>query len=503
MSLRIYNSLSRSLETFTPITPGKVGMYVCGITVYDYCHIGHARAMMAFDVIYRWLREVGFDVKFVRNHTDVDDKIITRAAEVGEPALELSERFIAALDEDLGRMGLETPTVAPKVSDHIPEIIELVSALVERGHAYAAPAPDAVAGTSDVFFAVESFAEYGKLSGKKLEHLRAGERVVVDPRKRHPGDFALWKAARPGEVRWDSPWGVGRPGWHIECSAMGRTHLGDGFDIHGGGIDLIFPHHENEIAQSEGGTGHRPFARYWLHNGHLNIDGEKMSKSLGNFVRIRDILDQVPADALRLLYVEAHYRSPLPYSGARLAEALAGMDRIYTAKAQLEAIAARPVSASAEQLARDLGPDAQALFDAASGFADRFAAAMNEDFNTARVVGLLYELVRASNRYVTHKRWLKRSAALAQLALEAFELSSRILGIGGLESADWFAQVRQRRLAVIGKTEGEIEARIADRTAARAARDWATADQVRVELAALGVELMDGASGTTWRMRVE
>ncbi|HJN73791.1 MAG TPA: cysteine--tRNA ligase, partial [Myxococcota bacterium] len=320
--MQVYNSLGRTLQTFEPAEPGRVRMYVCGMTVYDLCHIGHARAMISFDMVFRYLKWKGFEVTYVRNHTDVDDKIIERAAERGEDPLELSARYIRLLDEDLCALGLHEPTEQPKVSDNIDAIIALAEQLIARGHAYHSG--------GDVYFAVETFADYGKLSNMKLEDLEAGKRVAVGDRKRNPADFALWKAARDGEIAWDSPWGQGRPGWHIECSVMSMKHLGERFDIHGGGIDLIFPHHENEIAQSECGTGHAPFATYWLHNGHLNIevsaggDCEKMSKSLGNVINIRDILEEVPAEALKLLYLGSHYRSPLPYSAARLAEAMGG-----------------------------------------------------------------------------------------------------------------------------------------------------------------------------------
>ncbi|MFT4976917.1 MAG: cysteinyl-tRNA synthetase, partial [Myxococcota bacterium] len=348
--LRVYNTLSRQLDKFEPQDPGHVKMYVCGMTVYDYCHIGHARAMLSFDMIYRWLIERGYTVTFVRNYTDVDDKIIERAKELGEAPLALSSRFIEALNEDLARLGLAIPDVQPKVSEHIDEIVTLIGRIVENGHGYASG--------GDVFFDVHSSPDYGKLSGKKLDDLRSGERVAVDSRKRSPADFVLWKATKPGEegASWPSPWGDGRPGWHIECSAMAMRYLGETFDIHGGGIDLLFPHHENEIAQSECGTHKQPFAKYWLHNGHLNVvtaaedGGEeevKMSKSLGNIIRIRDILDQLPAEALRLVYMESHYRSPMPYSADRLAAATVALDRLYQAREALEQTAAQPINESA------------------------------------------------------------------------------------------------------------------------------------------------------------
>jgi cysteinyl-tRNA synthetase len=499
--LRIYSSLSRELTPLVPLTPGHVRMYVCGMTTYDYCHIGHARAMITFDVVYRHLLERGYAVTYVRNHTDVDDKIIARAIENNEDPLALSQRFIVALDEDLARLGLRVPTAQPKVSESIPEIIELVGKLIERGHAYAAPAREE--GLSDVYFAVESFEGYGKLSGKRLADLRAGERVDVDSRKRHPGDFALWKAAKTGEVSWESPWGAGRPGWHIECSAMSMAALGEGFDIHGGGIDLIFPHHENEIAQSECGTGHAPYAKVWMHNGHLTMGEAKMSKSLGNIVRIRDILDAVPAEALRLLYLEAHYRGPLPWSSDRLTDSMVALDRLYHAKELIEGLEALGNGPAPGDLLRDQTEAVSELIGLLQHFEGRFLAAMDDDFNTVAAITLVHELVRSINRYGNNKKLLKKAHSLAAPAQSAFAMVGRVLGIGGGTSEQWFREVRVRRLAAIGKTEAEIQSLIDERLGARAAKDWARADELRLTLDGLGVVLMDGPEGTRWRMRVE
>jgi cysteinyl-tRNA synthetase len=485
--LRIYNTLSRQLEVFEPLEPGRVRMYVCGMTVYDYSHIGHARAMAAFDVVYRWLQELGYSVDYVRNHTDVDDKIIRRANEKGEDALTLSRYYIDVLEEDLLALGMVPPTHTPKVSDHIAGIVAMTSKLVENGHAYAVD--------GDVYYSVESFPRYGALSGKRIDDLRAGERIEVDDRKRHPGDFALWKAAKPGEIAWPSPWGPGRPGWHIECSVMATALLGSGFDIHGGGIDLVFPHHENEIAQSEAATGHHPFAKIWMHNGHLTLDTGKMSKSIGNIVRIRDILEEVPAETLRMLYLETSYRSPLPYSTGRLEEALAGLDRLYQAKELAEQMALGTEDA--------LPDDGAALAARAERFGPEFADAMNDDFNSAKALSLLFDLARDVNRYAYGRpKVIGRSAALAKPVLAAFALVGRVLGIGALASDVWFREVRQKRLRKMGKSEAEIEARLRDRAAARGSKDFAAADAIRKELAELGVVVMDGAAGTTWRMQV-
>jgi len=495
--LRIYNTLSNQLEDFEPIDSEHVRMYGCGMTVYDYCHIGHARAMMSFDIVYRWLVERGHKVTFVRNHTDVDDKIIQRANELNEDPLDLSARFIVALEEDLELLGLAIPTHQPKVSDHIDEIIALVQSLIDRGHGYVVD--------GDVYFSVETFTEYGKLSNKRLDDLQAGERVAIDTKKANPADFALWKAAKDHEgLSWESPWGPGRPGWHIECSAMSMKYLGETFDIHMGGIDLVFPHHENEIAQSECGTGHQPFAKYWMHNGHLNAkDGEKMSKSLGNFVRIRDIVSEVPSEALRLVYVEAHYRSPLPYSPDRLGEAMGSLDRLYHARELLEDMVEQQPNETPEQLISAYGEPAADLHSQTGAFDARFAEAMDDDFNTARSMSVVWELVRAINRFGSCKKVKRRGCSLAMPALAALEKSGRVLGIANRKSASWFEEVRRLRLKAQGRTEEEIEAKISARRQARADKDWATSDAIRAELEHIGVVLMDTPKGTSWRMRIE
>ena len=496
MGIQLYNTLSRRQEPLETQEEGRVRMYVCGVTVYDYAHIGHARMMVVFDVVYRHLVHRGYDVTYVRNYTDVDDKIIARSLETGEPALELSARFCDALDQDLADLGLRTPDHLPKVSTHIPQIIGTIEKLVQNGHAY-------VADNGDVWYDVSSFPSYGKLSGRKVEDSRSGTRVELEGGKRQPADFALWKAEKPGEPSWDSPWGKGRPGWHIECSAMSMTYLGDSFDIHGGGMDLVFPHHENEIAQSEGATCCEPFSTYWMHNGMLNLDNEKMSKSLGNIVRIRDMLAEVPADVLRLYYLQVHYRSPLPYNDESLAEALASTNRLYTAKETAVAIAAGKRSQSAEELVRELGDLAADVWDRANSFADRFDKAMDDDFNTALALGQLFELARAVNRLANDKRARKRAAPLMDKVLEAYALVGEVLGIGGLEPQAFFDELKVKNLAARGHDIAGIEARLDERWTARKAKDWATADAIRAKLDALKVQVMDGADGYTWRVRVE
>ena len=368
--LKIYNSLTRAKETFVPILPGKVGMYVCGMTVYDYCHLGHARVMVVFDVAKRWLAATGFDVTYVRNITDIDDKIIRRAAENKEPIDALTGRFIRAMDEDAAALGVLKPDLEPRATDNVPQMLDLIGQLVKKGIAYQAK-------NGDVYYSVREFRGYGKLSGKSLDELQAGERVEVDVNKHDPLDFVLWKSAKPGEPSWDSPWGRGRPGWHIECSAMSERFLGEHFDIHGGGQDLQFPHHENEIAQSEGAHDH-VFVNYWMHNGFVRVDNEKMSKSLGNFFTVREVLARYDAEVVRFFIVRAHYRSPLNYSDQHLDDAKAALTRLYTA---LKTVPARAAPIDWKQ------PPAA-----------RFREAMNDDFNTPEAVAVLFDLANEVNR---------------------------------------------------------------------------------------------------------
>ncbi len=455
--LKIHNSIARQKQAFVPIEPGKVRMYVCGVTVYDYCHVGHARFLVVFDVVRRWLRASGFAVTYVRNITDIEDKIIRRAAENGEPISDLTARFIRYMDEDAAALGVEKPDIEPRATQHVPDMVRIIDELMRKGLAYRAD-------NGDVYYAVREFAGYGRLSGKSLEDLRAGERVEVDPAKRDPMDFVLWKAAKPGEPTWESPWGPGRPGWHIECSAMSEHFLGEQFDIHGGGQDLIFPHHENEIAQSEGAHGHT-FVNYWVHNGFVRVDDEKMSKSLGNFFTIREVLAKFDPEVVRFFIVRAHYRSPLNYSDQHLDDARAGLTRLYTTL-------------------RDT-PPATAAIDWSNAYAARFREAMDDDFNTAEATAALFDLASEVNR--------TRSAADAGL-LKA------LAGVLGLLQREPTAFLQGA--AGAGELSGEqIEALIAARAAARKAKSFAEADRIRKEIEDAGIVLEDTPRGTIWRRK--
>ena len=459
--LQIYNSLTRRKAPFTPLEPGKVRMYVCGMTVYDLCHLGHARVLVVFDVVYRYLRRAGYAVNYVRNITDIDDKIIHRADENGEAIDALTGRFIAAMQEDAAELGVLPPNSEPRATAHIPEIVAMVGRLIDNGHAYAAD-------NGDVYYAVSSFPDYGKLSGKDPRDLRAGARVEVDEAKRDPLDFALWKAAKPGEPAWESPWGAGRPGWHIECSAMSTCCLGNHFDIHGGGADLQFPHHENEIAQSEGATG-EPFVNVWMHNGFVRVNEEKMSKSLGNFFTVREILARYRPEEIRYFILTSHYRSPLNYDDEHLDNARAALTRLYTAL-------------------RGLPPIASSTTDGAE-FRDRFDAAMDDDFNTPEALAVLFDLAREINRLRAEDE-----AGAADLGAELRSLGGA-LGLLGQDAEDYLRGGAEAE----GPADAEIDALIQRRADARKAKDFAGADRIRDELQAAGILLEDGAGGTTWR----
>ncbi|MGB5538766.1 MAG: cysteine--tRNA ligase [Gammaproteobacteria bacterium] len=473
--LRIYNSLTSQKDVFVPIDAGRVRMYVCGMTVYDYCHLGHARVMVVFDVVARYLREQGFAVTYVRNITDIDDKIIRRANENGEDFHALTARFIDIMNEDADALGVARPDLEPKATDSMDDIITMIAKLVEKGHAYQG-------GNGDVYYAVSSFARYGRLSGKQLDDLQAGARIEVDEAKRDPLDFVLWKRAKPGEPSWDSPWGAGRPGWHIECSAMSTHHLGDHFDIHGGGMDLKFPHHENEIAQSEAATG-KPFVNYWMHNGFVRVDDEKMSKSLGNFFTVREILKNYRAEEVRYFILASHYRSPLNYSQENLDNSRAALTRLYTAL-------------------RGLEPRYEPTDEACKRYVDQFHAAMDDDFNTPEAVAVLFELAREINRVS------KSEAGKAGLLAGCLKRLAGVLGLLQAEPEQYLqsgisgmVNITEQgdSIAAAGLTEERIDTLIQQRLQARKEKNWAEADRIRAELEAQGIVLEDGPSGTTWR----
>jgi cysteinyl-tRNA synthetase len=483
--LQIHNSLTGRKQPFSPIEPGRVRMYVCGVTVYDFCHVGHARCYVAFDVIQRWLRRRGFELSYVRNITDIDDKIIARAAENGEPFEALTARFIAAMHEDFAALGIEQPDHEPRVTGYVPDIVALIERLIERGYAY-------VSGDGDVLYAVARFANYGQLSGKRLEDLRAGARVEIDDSKRDPLDFALWKATKPGEPAWPSPWGPGRPGWHIECSAMAGALLGTHFDLHGGGMDLKFPHHENEIAQScaahDGG-----FVNVWMHNGFVNVDNEKMSKSLGNFFTIRDVLPRLRhPEVLRAFLLSSHYRGPINYSVVQLEQADAALTRLYTALRGVELAPREPAN----------GADAADAAAAAEIGTHRgsFEAALDDDFNTPEALAVLQGMARELNA----ARARGQLDVAAALAAELRQLAG-VLGVLTLPAEQWFrlsAALPLSDSAAPGTAldEASIESLIAARLAARKARDFAAADRIREQLTAGGVLLEDQPGGRTlWK----
>jgi cysteinyl-tRNA synthetase len=492
MSLRIYNTLTKKKEEFIPFRKGKVAMYVCGVTVYDRCHIGHARAAVVFDVIFRFLRYLGYEVTYVRNYTDVDDKIIKRANQEGVSCQEIAERYIREYEEDMGALGTERPTHEPRATENISQIIALVQKLVEKGFAYPVE--------GDVYFSVEKFSSYGKLSGRDLEEMRAGARVEVDERKNNPLDFALWKSSKPGEPEWDSPWGRGRPGWHIECSAMSQRYLGESFDIHGGGKDLIFPHHENEIAQAEAATG-KPFVRFWIHNGFVNIDHEKMSKSLGNILAIRDLLQDHQSEALRLFLLANHYRSPVDFSLQNMVEARASLDRFYYALQEIEAFLTQKGESRPSTTPKPPQGVARELHEKIFSAKGKFLEAMEDDFNTALALGSLHDLTRTLNRAIGEKSFRQDPAAAALLAEgKNFLLESgQILGLFQMAPVDYFASQRRKFLKSKGLREEEIMELIAQRKAARQAKDWALADEIRVRANDLGVILEDGPQGTNWK----
>ncbi len=480
MTLRLYNSLSRKKEEFVPQTPGRVTMYVCGPTVYALSQIGHARSAVSFDVIYRYLRYCGFDVEYARNYTDVDDKIIQRANEEGIPSEELAERNIVAFDEDMAALGVELPTKRPKATETIEKIVEVTSTLIEKGFAYESG--------GDVFYSVRKFEGYGKLSGKKIDELESGARININEQKSDPLDFALWKSSKPGEPSWDSPWGKGRPGWHIECTAMNIEHLGPTIDIHGGGKDLIFPHHENEIAQSEAATGAAPFARYWLHNGFVNIEKEKMSKSLGNILNIREALKEHTYEAIRLFLLSNQYRSPIDYTQDSLKEAETAVERFYKTLDRIEAEFPNLSSAV---------PGKEALKERVAPVLE----AMNDDFNTAKVLGNLFKEVTRANTIMDAMRKSpeKREVTQEEITLirALFKETGQILGTLDRAPNEYFNEIKSQSLLA----PEEIERLIEERAEARKNKDFARADEVRDSLLEKGIILEDKSTGTIWTVK--
>lgn len=487
--LRIYNTLTNQKEAFTPLRPGRVHMYVCGITAYDVCHVGHARSALVFDAIYRYLRYRGYEVVFVRNFTDVDDKIIMRAQDEGTDSETIAERYIKAFYDDMDRLGVERPTHEPRATEFIPQMIELVQRLIEMGYAYSAG--------GDVYFAVKTFSDYGKLSKRSLDELMAGARVAVDPNKRDPMDFALWKASKPGEPYWPSPWGPGRPGWHIECSAMSAGYLGRSFDIHGGGMDLIFPHHENEIAQSEAAYG-TTFARYWVHNGFVNVNHEKMSKSLGNFFTIRQVLESYQPEVLRLFLLSTHYRSSLDFSQEAMGEAERRLERLYQTLAQVETL----TSSGATTPLRD-NPELDELGQKTNELSAKFQEEMDNDFNTAAAIGHLFDLSRALNRVqdACDGKPDGDTAALLVAGARRLREQAGILGLLQTPPSAFFGEQRRLHLAAAGIDEKEVERLVAERARARKEKNWAQADAIRETLTGMGIVVEDGAEGTKWRVR--
>jgi len=506
--LKIYNTLTAKKEEFKPIREGHVGMYACGVTVYDHSHIGHARGAVIFDVVVNYLRHKGYDVKYIRNFTDIDDKIINRANELGVGWKEIAEKYTGEYIKDMDALGVGRPTVEPKATEHMPEIIDAVKRLIENGYAYESG--------GDVFFRVKKFEGYGKLSKKPIDDIIAGARVDVDEKKEDPLDFALWKASKPGEPSWDSPWGPGRPGWHIECSAMSIKHLGETFDIHGGGMDLQFPHHENEIAQAEGATG-KTFVNYWMHNGFVNVNKEKMSKSLGNFFTVKEILALYRPEAIRLFLLGTHYRNPIDFSDQSLKDAKAALDRFYTMKAGLSAAMGEAAGGAPSEASKELTSHVDTL-------KAKFGEAMDDDFNTAAVVGQVFELVREINRVTSDRDRLGASGMKDALtcASDALGEVASILGVFNSDASDWFGQssdtVALNEAAISFKDEfkgfdvelmssdegvsisaKDIESLIQKRNEARKSKDWGTADGIRDLLMKSGIELLDGPEGTKWQ----
>jgi cysteinyl-tRNA synthetase len=481
--IKIYNTLTREKEDFMPLEPDKVRMYVCGITAYDVCHLGHARSAIVFDIIRRYLKYRGYDVTMVKNITDIDDKIIRRAEEENSSTQEIARRYTEEYYRDMEKLGVDRVDIEPKATEHIKEMIETIQTLIDKGYAYTAD--------GNVYFEVSKFPEYGKLSKKNTEELTAGARVEVDEKKRNPLDFALWKASKEGEPSWDSPWGPGRPGWHIECSAMSMKYLGEEFDIHGGGADLIFPHHENEIAQSEASTG-RKFVKYWIHNGFITVDKEKMSKSLGNFFTIKEILDRYDPEVVRYFLLTTHYRSPIEFSDKQLNEVEASLDRYYSTVLRIN-----DFMKSTETV--DKSANSEELEKMIDSFKERFLTAMDDDFNTALALGHIFELIREVNRFLDSRPSGQKARELLSRAKELLSEVGGVLNIFNRTPEEWYRSLM--RVKKIGISEEELLKRIAERQEARKAKDWEKADRIRKEVEEMGIILEDKRDGTTWKVR--
>jgi cysteinyl-tRNA synthetase len=483
-TIRVYNTMSGEKEDFIPLVAGKVNMYVCGITAYDVCHLGHARSAVVFDIIKRYLRYRGYDVNHVRNITDIDDKIIARAAREKISTEEVARKYTEEYYSDMKLLGVSRADGEPNATDHIKEMIDTVQGLIDKGYAYSVD--------GDVFFEVGKFSGYGKLSKKNMEELVSGSRVDVDKRKRSPLDFALWKSSKEGEPFWDSPWGKGRPGWHIECTAMSSKYLGESFDIHGGGADLIFPHHENEIAQSEAYSG-RPFVKYWMHNGFITVDKEKMSKSLGNFFTIKEILDKYEPEVVRYFLLSAHYRSPIEFSDVQLNEAELSIDRYYTTVMRIndfiETTVAKEKIVSSAELEKLL-----------ASFKDKFHNAMNDDFNTASVLGFIFELIREANKFLDLKPSGQKAKEMVIRAKELLSEIGGILNIFNKSPKEWYSSLMKVKKIEI--PEEALLEKIAEREGARRGKDWASADNIRKELDEKGIILEDKKDGTSWKIKV-
>ncbi|MCI5179319.1 MAG: cysteine--tRNA ligase [Candidatus Electrothrix sp. AW3_4] len=489
VSMKIYNTLAGKKEAFSPLEEGHVQLYVCGITSYDYCHIGHARSSLVFDMVVRYLRYRGYKVTFVRNFTDIDDKIIARAAEQGVDSTQLAEQFIAAFYTDMDALGVLRADIEPKATEHIQDMIDLIQELIEKGLAY----PSA----GDVYYRVGKFSDYGMLSGRKLEDMQAGARIDVNEQKEDPMDFVLWKGAKPGEPKWSSPWGEGRPGWHIECSAMSRKYLGKNFDIHGGGKDLIFPHHENELAQSVG-ANQCPFANLWMHHGFVTIKDEKMSKSLGNFLTIRDVLREYPAETLRLFIFSTQYRNPLDFSETALQDAQTGLDRMYDCLAQINELVQAAEQGGDSTIGQKDKKKIQSL-------RQRFEKAMDNDFNSAQALGHLFDGVKVLNKACrlvgSQQEVATEDIQLLEQAKVTMQDLAGLLGVLQQEPGQYIQAKKDRLLASLTLSEQEINDLIAERNAAREQKDWATSDAVRDKLLAHNIELHDGPDGTSWGVK--